>query len=217
VRKFINYLVPCNLAEVLIVFVAALPFIEGRPLVILTAVQLLWINIATDGMPALALGVDPPAKGIMQRGPRSKKEGIIDRHVSYNIMLVGLAMTVVVLGLFYMSDPLNNFQKAQTIAFTAIVVFKMVRVYDIRIEDKLGLFSNKWLLMAVGSSIFAHILLLYGPFAGFFKVVPLSADDWVLIVGGMAVFAILSCAIRKILGYIGGCSKRDVSVAKAPA
>ena len=198
VRKFINYLFPCNLAEVLIVFVAALPFIVGKPLVILTAVQLLWINIATDGMPALALGVDPPAAGIMQRRPRGRGEGIINKEVGYNIVLVGLAMTAVVLGLFYYVNPLSDFPRAQTIAFTAIVVFKMVRVYDIRMGDRLGLLSNKWLLGAVGSSILAHLILLYSPAAQYFKVVPLGLADWGLIIAGLAAFAAASAVIRRI-------------------
>ncbi|MFH0863292.1 MAG: calcium-translocating P-type ATPase, PMCA-type [Candidatus Altiarchaeota archaeon] len=199
VRKFINYLFPCNLAEVLVVFIAALPFIAGTPLVILTAVQLLWINIATDGLPALALGVDPPAAGIMRRKPRPRGEGIINRRMAYHMVLIGVAMTAVILGLFYASGPLADFQRAQTIAFTAIVVFKMVRVYEIRVEDRLGLFSNKWLLLAVSSSVGLHLALLYSPAASYFKVVPLGLEDWGMVLAGMAAFAALSYAIRKMV------------------
>lgn len=199
IRKFINYLFPCNLAEVLVVFVAALPFIVGKPLVILTAVQLLWINIATDGMPALALGVDPPAAGIMERKPRARGEGIVTRQMTYHIVLVGLGMTAVILGLFYVSNPLGNFQRAQTIVFTAIVFFKIVRIYEIRAEDKPRLLSNKWLLAAVGSSLLGHLALLYSPAASYFKVVPLGLSDWGLIATGGVIFAALSAIIRRLV------------------
>ncbi len=199
VRKFVRYLFPCNLAEVAIVFIAALPYAFGQPMVILTAVQLLWINVITDGLPALALGVDPPSPDIMRRKPRGRGEGVINRQVTYSILFNGFTMTAIVLSLFWLADPISNFQKAQTIALTSIVFFKLVRVQGIRSAENLGMLSNKWLLAALGSSLLMHVVILYTPLSTYFKVVPLAAPDWALVVAGMIAFAALSSALRKAL------------------
>jgi len=190
VRKFINYLFPCNFAEVLIVLIAALPFIVGKPEIILTAVQLLWINLVTDGLPALALGSDPAAPGILKRAPRKKTEGVINKEMTRMIAFMGTAMALIILAMFYLYDPINNFAKAQTIAFTAIVVFKLVRVYNIRSSEGLSILSNIWVFLAVGSSIILQIAVLYTPLAATFKVVPLDATDWVNIVYGMVLLGV---------------------------
>jgi len=199
VRKFVRYLFPCNLAEVAIVFIAALPYAFGKPMVILTAVQLLWINVITDGLPALALGVDPPSPDILKRKPRKRGEGVINRQVTYSILFNGFTMTAIVLGLFWLADPVNNFQRAQTIALTSIVFFKLVRVQGIRSAENLGMMSNKWLLAALGSSLLMHVAVLYTPLSSYFKVLPLSASDWALVLAGMIAFAVLSSALRMVL------------------
>ncbi len=192
VRKFVNYLLSCNLGEVLIVFIASFPFILGRPVIVLTAVQLLWINLLTDGLPALALGVDPAEPDILKRKPRSRSERVINRDIAYSIIFIGVAISVIVLLLFYEANPLENIAKAQTIAFTSLIVFELVRVQVIRQKEKLSIFSNKYLILALAISLLLQLMVLYTPLAGYFKVIPLDIGEWIRILAGLLVFYVLS-------------------------
>jgi len=198
VRKFVNYLLSCNLAEVLIVVIASLPFIVGKPLIVLTAVQLLWINLLTDGLPALALGVDPAEPDILKRKPRSKDEGVINRDTAYSIIFMGVTIGIIALLLFYEANPLENLVKAQTIAFTCLVVFELVRVQIIRNKEKLSILSNKYLILALAVSLLLQLMVLYTPAAEYFKVVPLGIGEWARILAGLVVFYILSL----IFGFV---------------
>ena len=199
VRKFVNYLLSCNLAEVLIVVIASLPFILGKPLIVLTAVQLLWINLLTDGLPALALGVDPAEPGILKRKPRDKEEGLINRDTAYSIIFMGVTMGIIALLLFYEANPLENLVKAQTIAFTCLVVFELVRVQIIRNKEKLSILSNKYLILALAISLLLQFIVLYTPLAEYFRVVPLGIDEWIRILAGLVVFYILSLIFGAVI------------------
>jgi len=199
VRKFVNYLLSCNLAEVMVVFIAGLPFLSNTPLIILTAVMLLWINIATDGLPALALGVDPAAPGILKRKPRDKTEGVINKRMTSSILFMGFTMGIIILAIFYYSDPTENLQRAQTIAFTSLVFFELVRIQGIRYSEKLGMFSNKYLVAAVGSSLGLQLLVLYTPLNTYFKVTPLGSFGWSLIAVGIVSFSILTVLYNKLV------------------
>ena len=196
IKKFINYLLSSNLGEVLIVFVAMLIAFhsnDNKIVIPLTALQLLWINLVTDGLPALALGIDPIAQDVMKRSPRNPKEHIITKAMMLNIIVVGILMTIVVLTLFRLN--INNVAKAQTMAFTAVVMLEMVRMQMIRSQYKLKLFSNKWLWIAILSSILLQIAVIYVPYMDrVFKTVPLNINDWILILGG--------CAFMLIVGNI---------------
>src|SRR3989338_8246184 len=173
IRKFVNYLLSSNLGEILIIFVA---LIIGLPLPLL-AIHLLWINIITDGFPALALGVDPAEKDIMKKPPRKKDERIMNREMALAITFSGIVITIGALAMFeyYLSDGL---EKARTIAFTSMVLFEIVRLHVIRSHYKIGIFSNKWLNLGVISSLMMQLLIIYSPFNVFFDTVPLSLSDW---------------------------------------
>ena len=204
VKKFVNYLLSCNLAEVLILFLATLPLFTPKPLIALTAVQLLWINLLTDGMPALALGVDPAVKGIMKRKPRKKSEGIIDKRMTYAIIYTGIAMTFIILFIFYSENPgiKENLRLAQTLTFTSLVIFELVRIHIIRKPQGLSFFSNKWLLLAILSSISLQLVVLYSPLSVYFKVVPLSLDHWAKIIAGLFSFYVLGEIFNKFAGRL---------------
>ena len=166
---------------------------DNKIVIPLTALQLLWINLVTDGLPALALGIDPIAQDVMKRSPRNPKEHIITKAMMLNIIVVGILMTIVVLTLFRLN--INNVAKAQTMAFTAVVMLEMVRMQMIRSQYKLKLFSNKWLWIAILSSILLQIAVIYVPYMDrVFKTVPLNINDWILILGG--------CAFMLIVGNI---------------
>jgi len=186
IKKFVNYLLSSNLGEILVIFSGIM---LGFPLAI-TAIQILWINLVTDGLPALALGIDPISPGIMERKPRKKKEGIITKNTALNIVFIGILMSIACLALFanyYKAD----LKKAQTVVFTTLVVLEIVRLYMIRSEYKLGLFSNKYLVLAVISSIALQLAVLYTPLNQFFKTTPLGITEWAYIISAtIAVFAV---------------------------
>jgi len=203
IKKFINYLLSSNFGEVLIIFIAMLIFLPGENKVIvpLTALQLLWINLVTDGLPALALGVDPISENIMKRNPRNPKENIITKNMLYNIIVIGVLMALIVLTLFSLN--LENVLKAQTIAFTTVVMLEMIRVQMIRSHYKLKLFSNFWLWLAIILSIILQLIVVYVPsMNNIFKTVPLNLEDWGLILLGclfMLVFGnLINYFIRKM-------------------
>ncbi|MCX6695751.1 MAG: cation-translocating P-type ATPase, partial [Candidatus Altiarchaeota archaeon] len=198
VRKFVKYLLSCNLSEVAVVFIAGLPFIAGKPLIPLTAVMLLWVNIVTDGLPALALGVDPAAPGILRRKPRPQSEGVVNRQMASWIVFVGFAISVILMGLFYLSEPMVNLQRAQTITFTALVLLELTVIVVLKHSERMGLFSNRYLLAAVASSFILQLAVLYTPLNVYFKVTPLSLEDWKLIVSGILIFGIAAVIYHRI-------------------
>ncbi len=200
IRKFVNYLLSCNLGEILVIFTTIL---LGLPLP-LTAIMLLWLNLVTDGLPAVALSVDPYPRGLMQRPPRKVHEGIINREMLSSIFVVSFFVTAGVLSLFfwgiyfYKDSPLF-LGKIQTLAFTALVVMEMARLQAIRSEQKLRLFSNKYLVAAILSSLALQLLVIYTPLHTFFNTVALSALDWALLLGVSSIIFLLSRITLKFL------------------
>ena len=118
----------------------------GLPLPI-TALQILWINLVTDGLPALALGVDPKEPNIMDRPPRNPKENIINKSRGIRIVIIGLVMMLGTLLLFRMYNPEINLIYAQTVSFSVLMMFQMFNVLNCRSETyslfKIGIFSNR--------------------------------------------------------------------------
>jgi len=183
IRKFIRYLLSCNIGEVLTMFVAAL---AGFPLPLLP-VQILWVNLVTDGLPAMALGVDPKEPDIMNRPPRNPTESVFSRGLSRKIICRGLQIgisTVLVFILTYLLK--HDLALARTMAFSTLVFCQLFHVYDCRSEMltifELGLFSNKYLLLATGCSTMMQMAVIYVPFLReIFGTVPLTVTEWLVI------------------------------------
>lgn len=183
IRKFIRYLLSCNIGEVLTMFVAAL---AGMPLPLLP-VQILWVNLVTDGLPAMALGVDTNEPDAMNRPPRHPSESVFSRGLSRKILSRGLQIglsTVLIFGfVFYSTDDLAL---ARTMAFCTLVFCQMFHVFDCRSEVltifELGFFTNKYLVSAVLCSTLMQLSVVYIPaLNGIFETVPLSLYHWLLI------------------------------------
>ncbi len=178
IRKFVNYLLSSNLGEICVILFASL---FGLPLP-LTAIQILWVNLVTDGLPATALSIDPHAEGIMQRKPRPPKESILSSELRNDIISFGVLIGIGALILFWLYQS-SGLAKAQTMVFTSLVLFEIVRLQTIRNEYHLGIFSNKWLFWAVILSVLLHLTTIYTPLSSYFKTQPLNLLDWgVLIV-----------------------------------
>ena len=197
IRKFVKFLVSANLGEIAIIFLALL---ISLPLPLLP-LQILWVNLITDGLPALALGMDPAEKDIMKRKPRSPKETILAGTKGFIITRV-IVMLVVVLGLFMLEYlTTKNLDKARTIALTSLILFELLLAFSCRSEKKsifkVGLFTNKYLVWAVGGSIVLQLLLLYTPLASVFSLTPLTLINWLYIVGA-SVIGVSVLEIRKL-------------------
>tara|TARA_Y100000310_G_scaffold344775_1_gene459424 strand:- start:8082 stop:10655 length:2574 start_codon:yes stop_codon:yes gene_type:complete len=193
IRKFVNYLLSSNFGEILVIFIASL---IGWPLPLI-AIQILWINLITDGLPALALGVDPPSKNIMNKKPREKNIPIIDKDMKFNIFFIGVLIAVGTLFVFYRG--LNiSIEHARTMAFTTLVVLEIVRLQMIRSKYHIGIFSNKYLILAVLSSLALQLVVVYTPLSTVFKTVAIGLIDWIYIVGVAVVLYIVGMVVNKI-------------------
>ena len=169
IRKFLRYLLSSNIGEVMTMFfgvifggVIGLTAAGGEGLVLpLLATQILWINLLTDGAPALALGVDPADPGIMNEPPRPPGEGVITRRMWAGIFFIGLVMAAGTLAIFDASLPggliggSGTLAYAQTMAFTTLVLFQLFNVFNARSDERsafAGFFRNRWLWAAIGFS-----------------------------------------------------------------
>jgi len=196
IRKFVNYLLTCNFAEVGVLFLATLFLTLDKP--VLLPIQILWINLLTDGMPALALGVDPPTPDLMRRPPRRKGEPILNRALLLTIILIGIVMTALLLATFYAVLPLG-IEVARTTLFTGFILYEFVRIAAIRFRERLGFFANRWLAYALLVSLLLQLFIIYSPCASYFHAIPLGVIPWVvLICGTLAGFAISILAARII-------------------
>ncbi len=179
IRKFVAYLLSCNIAEVLVVFLALILF-QKLPL---TATMLLWINVVTDGIPAVALGLDKAERGILNLRPKVFQSQIITKRLWVEMFIFGIMLTVAVLGIYLWDLEREGLEQAQGAAFMAIVVFELVNLYIIRSGYKTPFFSNKWLFISVVVTLALQISIIYIPFiAHLFEVENINMFDWIYIV-----------------------------------
>ncbi|MBD3318292.1 calcium-translocating P-type ATPase, SERCA-type [Candidatus Woesearchaeota archaeon] len=181
IKKFVIYLLSSNVGEILTIFVATLLGLIDP----LTARQILWINLATDLLPATSLSVDPKEPGVMERKPRDIDEKIVNKSRAGLMLFIGLLMMAGTLFVFEWYEPEVNKTYAQTMAFTTLVLFQLFNVLNQRSETKsiftVGLWSNKWLIGAVLLSFGLQIASVHlGIFNTLFETIPLSFMDWMI-------------------------------------
>jgi Ca2+-transporting ATPase len=196
IRKFLRYLLSSNIGEIMTMFfgvlladVIGLKAEGGSGVVLpLLATHILWINLVTDGAPALALGVDPADAGVMHDPPRPRREGVITRSMWAGIVFVGVTMAVGTLLVLDASLPggllagAGTMRYAQTMAFTTLVFFSLFTVFNARSDERSAfaeLFSNPWLWGAVLLALVLQVAVIYVPFLQqAFATVSLSFGDW---------------------------------------
>jgi len=202
IKKFVNYLLSSNLGEVLILFIAmAIGFRDSSGAIVmpLLATQILWMNLVTDGLPAVALGVDPIRKGIMAVSPRNPDEPIITKDMATNIVTISLLMAAGVLFLFNRFLPQGEVV-GRTVAFTSIVMLEMVRVAMIRSQYQVPLFSNPFLIGAILLSVLLQVAVVYVPVMNvIFKTTPLAFYHWGYIGVVMAVIFVIGTIIARLM------------------
>ncbi|OLZ09745.1 ATPase [Sulfobacillus thermosulfidooxidans] len=201
IRKFIRYLLSCNVGEVLVMFLAAF---LGLPLPLLP-IQILFVNLVTDGLPAMALGVDPPSPGVMDRPPRDPNESIFARGLGTKIAFRGLLIGVSTLLVFIWSLQLwgMGLREARTMALATLIMSQLFHVFDARAEDRsfleIGLFSNIWAVLAVLSSVMMLLAIIYVPsLRELFKTDPLGLLDWGIVVLASGFIQLLA-AVRDVV------------------
>jgi len=203
IRKFIRFLLACNTGEILTMFIAML---AGLPLP-LRAIQILWINLVTDGLPAMALGVEPTEKGVMDRPPRHPQEGIFARGLWQKILgrgsLIGITTVLVFAWALEQGTEVDT---ARTMTFATLIVAQLLYVFSCRSESStfslVWFFSNVWLLAAVFSSFVLLLVVLYHPLlASVFATVPLTPDQWGVIIFAASLPTMINfiLAVGKIL------------------
>ena len=182
IKKYLMYLLSSNIGEIGLMAGATL---LGLPLP-LTAVQLLYVNLVTDGLPALALAVDPPEKDLMRRKPRDPRTGIFTRPVVTLMTLGGLWSTIANLGLFIWAlNSGRSTAEAMTMTFASLVLIQFFKAYNYRSDRNSVLdrpFANKWLNLAVASQLALMALVIYWPFLhDVFGTFYLTLEDWLIV------------------------------------
>lgn len=199
IRKFVNYLLSCNVGEVLVIFIGAL---LGWPLPLI-AVQLLWVNLVTDGLPAIALGIDPVAKGAMDRPPRRLKDRILSKGMSLNIFTMGVLICIATLLMFYIGyRSYGSVEVGRSMAFMTLVLLEIVRLQMIRSSYHTGIWSNKWLIGAVLVSLGLQVMVVYTPLNAFFSVIPLTGVQWLWMLGAMTSVFIVGTVAGRLIKHI---------------
>lgn len=184
IRKAVHFLLSSNIGEILTIFVAML-LGWAAPLL---PIQLLWVNLVTDSLPAIALGMEPAEENIMERPPRKNTGSLFGDGLGGRILLEGVMIGVLALLAFGIGhvyfDQENGYAVGRTMAFAVLSLSQLVHAFNMRGEGSLGKLpfcSNKWLLMAfvVGVAL-QCVVIMMPPLAGIFQVVPLNGEQWLL-------------------------------------
>lgn len=184
IKKFISFLLSCNIGEILIVLIAILLNLE-EPFV---PIQLLWLNLVTDSFPALALGVEKGEEDIMDQPPRDPDEPILDKHSAILIGLQSIAITIATLGAYFygLKHYGTDINGARTVAFATLILSELLRSYSVRSTKHtvfhIGIFSNKKLVIGTAISTILMLIVIYIPgLNDLFYTVPLGLKEWSVI------------------------------------
>jgi Ca2+-transporting ATPase len=198
IQKAIMHLLSGNLSEVLIIFVATL---LGWNLP-LTAIMLLWINLISDGAPALALAVDPYGDDIMERKPKEGSTSILPKPELLLTCILAVLSTIGALVLFFWAggNEQQNLPMAQTVAFTFVVIAEFILLLAVRSYFDIPLFTNKWLWIGLMVSLGLQAILIYVPFAReIFELEALGGREWLALVTAYAGLGVLSFAAKSLV------------------
>lgn len=200
IRKFIRYLLACNIGEVLTMLAAALLMLP-MPLI---PIQILWVNLVTDGLPAMALGVDPKENDLMRYPPRSPKESIFAHKLGVKIAFRGIVIAFMTLMVYILAFnySFGSMEYARSAAFTVLVVSQLCHVFDCR-SEKYSIFehkeANKYLYGAVLVSIAMQLAVLYVPFLqGVFQTKGLDILTWAVIIASASIMSVMYGIYRKV-------------------
>jgi len=217
IKKAIHYLLSCNIGEIVTIFAATVANFHQTPL---AAVQLLWLNLVTDSLPALALGMEPVEPGVMKEKPRAASASLFDRAFSFRLawqglMVGGVTLAAYLLGEYVLSDPSTAAATANTMAFATLTLSQLFHAFDVRSEDR-SIFSigpltnpamNKAFLVGMALQL---AVLLFPPLMEVFSVVALTGREW-LCVAVLSLTPVVICEGEKAIRRALRGQKRGVS------
>ena len=182
IKKAIHFLIATNIGEIVTIFMGLVLGLKSP----LLAIQLLWINLVTDSLPAIALGLEKPEKDIMQRKPVDSKKGIFADGLWNKIIVEGIMIGVLTLVAFSIGNKYYGLEVARTMAFLAIGFLELIHSFNVKNERSIfeaGLFENKYLVESLVLGIFVQAIVVVVPaFASVFEVVPLNLTQWIITV-----------------------------------
>ncbi|MDD5465533.1 MAG: calcium-transporting P-type ATPase, PMR1-type [Candidatus Omnitrophica bacterium] len=206
IKKFIHYLLSCNTGEILTMFVSSM---IGLPVPLLP-IHILWVNLVTDGLPALALGVDPVDPGIMKRHPRKANEAVVTKQRAFLMLAQGafIAACSLLAFSFVLFIEKEGIERARTAAFIVLSCSQLFHSFNCRNMTeslfKIGIFTNKKLILAASISFFLQMAAVYVPFLQkVFKTEPLGIFDWVLVIA-ISSFPLWAMEMIKAINKKGG-------------
>ena len=198
IRKAVHFLIATNIGEIVTIFLGLILGMNAP----LLAIQLLWINLVTDSIPAIALGLEPEDKNIMNRKPKDAKKGIFSDGLWGKIIVEGTMIGVLTLFIFSLGNKLYGLDVARTMAFISLGMIEMIHSFNIRSEEsifKVGLFHNKYLVGAFIIGLIMQIGIVFVPLlANVFDLVPLTYTQW-LYVAGVSISPIIIVEFQKKL------------------
>jgi len=220
IKKYLTYLLRCNVMEILVMFIVMIgvPYLAGATyesgsVIALTAIQLLWVNLTTDGLPAIALGIDLGDPDLMERKPRNPNESVFTRDVKIYLTAVPILMTLLLLTGYLMHQPwkgTHELLEARTQLLTAMILMELANAISARSLKytvfKVGVFKNKFLWIAILSSLGLQLMVLYTPILqGLFDVHAPEPIDWAI----ATIFTIIVFGSLEIGKYIASKRRRE--------
>ena len=183
IKKAVHFLIATNIGEIVTIFVGLLLGMKAP----LLAIQLLWVNLVTDSLPAIALGLEPPDKDIMNKKPRDSKKGIFADGLWGKILVEGTMLGMLTLVAFSIGNNLYGLEVGRTMAFVSIAMLELVHSFNVKSEEsifKVGLFENKYLIGAFLLGVALQVIVVMVPlFANIFSLVPLNGTQWLFTIG----------------------------------
>ena len=201
IKKAIHFLIATNIGEIVTIFMGLVLGLKSP----LLAIQLLWVNLVTDSLPAIAIGLEPPEKNIMERKPVNSKKGIFAGGLWNKIILEGIMLGMLTLVAFCLGNNLYGLEVGRTMAFISIGILELVHSFNIKSEEsifKVGITENKYLIGSFLLGIFVQIIVVIVPMlASIFKLVPLNLEQWI-ITGIISVLPIPIMELQKKVNEI---------------
>ena len=180
IKKAIHFLIATNIGEIVTIFMGLVLGFKSP----LLAIQLLWVNLVTDSLPAIAIGLEPPEKNIMKRKPQDAKKGIFADGLWNKIIIEGIMIGMLTLVAFSIGNRFFGVEVGRTMAFISIGILELVHSFNIKSEEsifKVGILENKFLIGSFILGIFVQVIVVIVPiFANVFKLVPLSGLQWII-------------------------------------
>ena len=201
IRKAIHFLIATNIGEIVTIFLGLLLGLKSP----LLAIQLLWVNLVTDSLPAIALGLEPPEKDIMNKKPRDSRKSIFADGLWGKIFAEGTMLGVLTLLAFSIGNNLYNIEVGRTMAFVSLGILELVHSFNVKSEAsifKVGLFENKYLIGAFLLGVLLQVLVvIIPPVANIFKLVPLNGIQW-LYTFGISILPLIIIEVQKKLNEV---------------